>query len=190
MTAVLNGIEDVARIDSATTLGLEGVHNSLAYRVMEIERHTHSYARWLGLATVPSGETHRADPAATAASAFQIDAGSSAYGAWVQVLGSSDTPLLAGSVYFDLHRLLVTTTERSSPYVMQVAFGETAAGALTAGTYTEIVFAPASNLVNSGPIDLQSRRHLSGTKVWARCICPGQATATLDFYIGIHEYEG
>ena len=187
---IINGVSDANRIDGYATLGLTGVHNSLAYRVMEIERHLHSYSRWYGLAASPSGETHRADTAGAAAGVFQIDAGSSAWGAWLQILGSSDTPATAGNVYFDLHQLLITAAEKSFPYVMQVAFGETAAGALTAGTYTETMFAPASNLVDAGPVELHSRRHAVGTKVWARCICPGQATATLDFYFGMHEYEG
>jgi len=34
------------KIDSAATLGLEGTSNSLAYRVMELERHFHNVERW------------------------------------------------------------------------------------------------------------------------------------------------
>ena len=38
------------KIDDQATDGLSGVHNSLAYRTQEIERHLHSRERWLGLA--------------------------------------------------------------------------------------------------------------------------------------------
>ena len=189
MASVLNG-SPITIIDGVTTLGLNGVDNSLAYRVHEIERHLHSYERWFELAGTPSGETHRADATGTGAGVFQIDAGDDAYGSWLQILGSSDTPAVTGSEKFDLHRILITATERSVVYVVQIAYGATAAGALTAGDYTESVFAPSSNLVDSGPIDIQSWRVAAATKAWARCICPGQNTATLDFMIGLHEYEG
>jgi hypothetical protein len=103
----------------------------------------------------------------------------------VQVLGSSDT-----AQKYDLHRLLITATERNLVYVVQIGFGTSGAAALSAGTYTEAPFLPASNLVDSGPVDVQSRRQAAGTKAWARCICPGQNTATLDLMIGLHYYEG
>lgn len=186
----LNGIDATDKIDNAATLGLSGAHNSLAYRMHEVERHLHSYERWYELAAVPAGETHRADPAGTGGGVFQVDAGNNAYGSWLQILGSSDTPVATGSAYFDLHRIEVTATERSAIYVLQIAFGATGAAALTAGDYIEIPFAPASNLVDAGPVDVNSRRIAAGTKGWARCICPGQDTATLNFLIGLHEYEG
>ena len=186
---VLNG-SPISEIDGVTTLGLNGVNNSLAYRVHEVERHLHSYERWFELAGTPAAETHRADAAGTGAGVFQIDAGNAAYGSWLQILGSSDTPAITGSAKFDLHRILITATERNAVYVVQIAYGATGAAALTAGDYTESVFIPASNQVDSGPIEVQSRRVSAGTKAWARCICPGQDTATLDFMIGIHEYEG
>ena len=187
---ILNGIRAEDKIDNAATLGLAGAHNSLAYRIHEVERHFHSYERWFELAAVPAAETHRADAAGTGAGVFQIDAGTDDWGSWLQILGSSDTPADAGNVYFDLHRLMVTATERNLPYVVQIAFGATGDGAVTAGEYLEVVFAPASNLVDSGPVDVNSRRIAAGTKAWARCICPGQDTATIDFMFGLHEYEG
>ena len=186
----LDGVTDLQKVDSAATDGLAGVNNSLAYRVHEIERHVHSYERWFELASVPAGTTHVADPAGTGAGEWTIDAGNDAYGAWVQVLGSDDTPAIAGSVYYDPHRLLITDAERNFLYVMQVGFGATGAAALTAGTYTEVAFYPAANLVDSGPVEVQSRRHAVGTLMWVRCICAGQNTGTLDFFVGLHEYEG
>ena len=189
MPMIVNG-SGTGAIDSATTQGLAGVNNSLAYRVHEIERHLHSYERWMELAGTPATETHRADAAGTGAGVFQIDAGNVTWGSWLQILGSSDTPVITGSTKFDLHRLVVTATELNEIYVIQIAFGASGAAALSAGAYTESVFNPVSNQVDSGPVDIQSRRIAAGTKAWARCICPGQDTATLDFMIGLHEYEG
>ena len=188
--AIINGVSDIDKIDSATTLGLRGADDSLAYRVTEIERHLHSYERWFGLAASPSAELHRADRASAAAGPFIIDAGNAAFGSWLQILGSTDTPATAGQVKFDMHRLLFTATERDNLYVIQIAFGETGDGAVTAGAYVEVPFIPASNQIDSGPVDIMSRRITAGTKGWARCICPGQNTATMSFYFGLHEYEG
>ena len=189
MAVIVNG-SGTGAIDSATTQGLNGVDNSLAYRVQEIERHLHSYERWFELAGTPAAETHRADAAGTGAGVFQIDAGNDDWGSWLQILGSSDTPADGSAAKFDMHRLLVTATERNAIYVVQIGFGATGAASLTAGRYIEVVFLPASNVVDSGPVDVNCRRVSAGTKGWARCICPGQDTATLDFMFGIHEYEG
>ena len=186
----LNGINPVDKIDNAATDGLNGTNNSLAYRVHEIERHLHSYERWFELATTPAAETHRADAAGTGAGVFQIDAGNLIYGSWLQILGSTDTPADGTAVKFDMHRIMVTSTERNAIYVMQIAFGATGADALLADDYIEVPFVPSSNQVDSVPIEITSRRVTAGTKGWARCICPGQNTATIDFIVGLHEYEG
>ena len=189
MSVIING-SLVTDADSIETQGLAGTHNSLAYRVHEIERHLHSYERWMELADTPAAETHRADAAGTGAGIFQIDAGNDTWGAWLQVLGSSDTPVIAGSAYFDLHSLVFVAAERNLPYVIQVAYGATGAAALTAESYTEAIFVPQSNVIDTGPVVLHSRRAAAGTKTWVRCMCPGQNTATLNFMIGLHEYEG
>ena len=186
----LNGVADWQKVDSAATDGLAGVHNSLAYRVHEIERHVHSYERWFELAAAPDPTDHVADRAGTGAGVWTLDAGNDAYGAWVQVLGSTDTPSIAGSAYYDPHEFLITDAERNLLYVMQVGFGTSGAAALTAGTYTEICFYPAANLVDSGPVIVKSKRQTTGTLMWVRCICAGQNTAELDFVIGLHEYPG
>ena len=190
MAEILDGIADRQKIDSATTLGLNGTNNSLAYRVHEVERHLHSYERWFETAAVANGEIHVADPAGTGGGVFQMDAGNVTWGAWLQILGSSDTPAITGSVKFDPDQILVTAAERNVVYVVQIGFGASGAAALSAGTYTEKPFIPAGGVVDSGPMDVKSKRIAVGTKAWVRCICPGQNTATLDFMIGIHEYEG
>ena len=71
----LNGVADWQKVDSAGTDGLNGVHNSLAYRVHEIERHMHSYERWFESAAAPAGTTHVADPAGTGGGQWTLDAG-------------------------------------------------------------------------------------------------------------------
>lgn len=182
------------KIDGVAVNGLTGVSNSLAYKVHEIERHLHSYERWLGLAVTPSGETHRADritdyTIANVIAPFVVDAGNDAWGSWVQVLGSSDTPVDAAKTHFDISYVSFSSNERAGIYFVQFGFGTSAAQAVADSTFT-VCTAPfdAPNVFDSDR--LQSRRNAAGTKVWVRCLVPGQNTGLLSFYIGLHEYEG
>lgn len=178
-------------IDGAATDGLLGVADSLAYRAAEVERHLHSYERWFGLAAVPVGETHVADGVLANPSPFRIDAGNDTWGAWVQVLGSTDTPVNVGDAYFDLHRVEIVGVETANvTYFIQVASGESGAAALAAGTYTEFVFRPQSANGRPAPVEMQDRRVAVGTKVWMRNLAKGENTAYLDLYVGVHSYEG
>lgn len=182
------GIDSITKqnkLDCAASDGLGGVNNSIAYRVGEIERHLHSYERWFETATAPDAELHVADAIGDGSGAFRVDAGNDDWGSWVQMLGSSDT-----SLRYDLHRLMIEATERNETYFVQFAFGASGAAAYAAGAYTETVYTPASNQIEESPVQIQMRRQTGGTKGWARCKCPGQNTATLDFYPGLHSYEG
>ncbi len=179
-----------SKIDDQATNGLEGVNNSLAYRVHEIEKHFHSYESWFEVATTPAGETHTADRIGIGAGGFTIDAADDAWGSWVLLLGSSDTPARAGMAQFDPHRMVISNAERAATYFIQFAYGNVAADAYTAGDFTEFVYTPLSGNNDEGPIDFASERKVIGTKVWGRCMCPGQNTATLTFCFGIHEYIG
>ena len=181
---------EIDKIDFLRTNGLLGVNNSLAYRTHEIERHFHSNERWFGAAVVPAGTTHVADRIGVGVVAFTIDAGNNNWGNWLQVLGSTDTPADPGNVEMDAHRLLVTNAERNATYFVQFAAGVTGVAGLAALTFTEITFQPLSNQIDSAPLNMQSRRALCGTNIWARCMCPLQDTAQLSFFVAIHEYEG
>lgn len=180
--------ESSQKIDSTATDGLEGVEDSLAYRIHEVERHFHSYEHWFGLAAVPVGETHRADHMVM--TPFQMDAGNDTWGSWLQILGSSDTPHVSGRASFDFHRMLVSDVERDKTLILiQLVFGEDADVALATDIVTELMFTPEKNM-RQDPYFIQSRRQASATKIWARCWVDGTNTGTVDFFIGIHEYEG
>lgn len=190
-SGALTGISDETdKIDGATTDGLAGTNNSLAYRVHEIERHFHSYERWFETAAAPNGEIHVADAIGSGSGSFRLDADNDDWGGWVQLLGSSDTPAIAGSAKFDFHRISIEAVEREATYFIQIAVGASGAGAFAAGDYSELVYIPLTNKKEPGPVNVQMRRADVGAKVWARCMCPGQNTATLDLYHGLHEYEG
>lgn len=137
-------------------------------------------------------ESHVADrfgSRKTSAVTFQLDAGNNDWGSWVQVLGSEDTPVIADKAYFDLHRILFVASERNALYALQFAYGTSAAQALSDETYSEVPYRPITTGGDAFPMPKQMNRRAAGTKVWARCMCPGQNTATVDFIYGIHEYD-
>jgi len=180
-----------AKIDNAATDGLDGVEDSLAYRVEEIERHLHGWERWFGEAGTPSGEVHVADRIGTTSTPFTIDGGNDTWGSWLQILGSSDTPAVAGQVKFDLHRIEITTVERTNAtHFIQIGFGASGAAALTSNTYTEFVFRPSTVQGRAAPVTIISRRRDAGTLAWARCWVVGQNTGEVEFWAGLHEYQG
>jgi hypothetical protein len=184
-------LSEVHKIDSLAVDGLNGTYNSMSYKVHENERHLHSYSCWFEEATTPSGEDHIADRLGEGNGAsFMIDAGNDDWGTWVQIIGATDTPQLAGSAYFDLHQILITAAETAAIYYVQIAFGASGAAAYTAGTYTEFPILTTNPLGKSIVQKVQSRRHAAGTKVWVRCKAEGENTATMHFRVGIHEYEG
>jgi hypothetical protein len=178
------------KIDNAVVDGLLGVANSLAYKVTEIERHLHSGARWFEEAGTPTA-AHKADRIGTVggAGAFRIDAGNDTWGDWVQIFGSDDTPTVEGKAYFDPHQIIVEDVEKAVTYFIQIGRGASGDAALTAGTYSEFIYA-ATNTKDSGIIVVQTGRAPAGSLLWARCMVSDEDTAWLDFYIGIHEYEG
>jgi hypothetical protein len=173
---------------------LEAISDSLVVireEVIETEVHLHSYECWFEEAGTPTGETHIAVKVGDSdgAAGFDLDAGNDTWSAWVQVLGSEDTPCREGKVKYDFHEVLFTDNERTALYFVQFAFGETGAGAFAADEYTTVPYFPAAVNIRSGVALVKGTRHLAGTKVWARIMCDGQNTATLSFIFGLHEYD-
>ena len=191
MTAILNGVIASEYLTDRHSPGLGGVHDSVDYRVSEIERHLHSNERWMEMAGTPTA-THFAVEVghADGAGPWTLDAGDDDWGAWVQILGADDTPTDGAALYMDIHKIMVTAAERNLPYFFRFGYGASGAAALAAGTYTETVFVPASNVLDTGPLSIQTRRAAAGSLLWAQCMCPGQDTGTISLYPGGHEYEG
>jgi len=179
------------KVDDIPVNGLLGTPESLAYIVNELERHNHNVERWMAAAAVPVGETHVADQISDNQTAFQADGGNDTWGAWIQILGSDDTPIRPGQVKFDFRRILVIGHEHNTnPYLIQFGFGASGAAALSAGTYTEITEVTGGGNTEVGPVEVMSIRQDNETKVWARVWAVGKNTGTLDFLVGIHEYDG
>ena len=158
--------------------------------VYEIEKHIHTNEKWFGLADIPSGETHRADRMGPAIGPFALLSGDDDFGGWIQILGSADTPVATGMTKFDIHRILVTTTNSTNPFLIHIVDGELAdiGAKLLAEDFTEVPYIAATNNADSGIEDVKHKRADDTTKAWARCICIGAANKTINFYHGLHEY--
>lgn len=181
----------IVNFDSPVTLGLTGTEGSIAYNVEEIEHHIHNNARWFGLHASPSGEVTRMQSTDTTSTPFQIDAGDDTWGSWLQIVGSGDTPAQAGMEKFDLHQIeFVDREHNTTTYKSQIACGESGAAALAAGAYTETLRFSGGAQDAGGPENILMPRYDAGTKCWMRIWAVGQNTSTMDFFIGIHEYEG
>jgi len=181
-------------IDRMPSLGLLGVSNSLAYRVHELAVHFHSQGRWLGKSADQSGNDWGADTLTP----FQAISGNGVYGAdandEAKVIGSGDMPIITGNVKFDLHRLLIVDVSVDTVYKLRIVYGSgTMAAAITAGQYSEtmIKFDSSNPQQSAGiPFDVQMPRISSSTcKVWIQAKCATD-NATVDFFVGLHEYVG
>lgn len=177
--------------------GMLATADSLAYHMHVTRRAVNYYERWYAKAAAANGEVHVADAiGSTGTAAFQIDGGAGAsgsWGDWVQILGSSDTPQTGEATYvkYNLHKIFIVATENdSSVYFVQFGFGTSGAAALSAYTYTELVFKASANNTEETAYVVRARRQAAGTKTWARCWCVGQNTGTMDFYHSIIQYEG
>jgi len=164
----------------------------LAEELVEIEHHLHNSERWFGIAAVPTAT----DWADDTLGAFQAISGNGVYGAdaddEAEILGTADTPAQTGKLKFDVHRILVVDTSVGTIYKVRFVWGTgTMADAITAGQYSEAMYLiDAANPQQSGgsPVDIIMPRLDVGTKVWLQC---RNATdnATIDFFVGIHEYD-
>lgn len=157
-----------------------------------IDDHFHNRERWFGKLAVQTA-TDWGDPASLAL--YRAISGNGVYGTDLndeaQVLGADDTPAQAGMTLFDIRRILVVAVSSTTAYVCRVVWGTgTLANAVIAGQYTEfaVIAAAVGPLGRGSPMEVIMPRLAIDTKTWLQC---KNATdnATIDFLVGIHEYN-
>jgi len=156
-----------------------------------VEEHLHSRERWFGKSADQSGNNWGTDNL----TAYQAISGNGVYGAddndEAKVLGSDDTPSISGMIYFDPHRITVVAVSSDTVYKIRTVYGTgTMAAAIAAEQFTEthiMTYTDKANKFGGAPFDIMMPRIDVGTKIWVQC---KNATnnATVDFFIGIHEY--
>lgn len=171
-----------------------GIGGSLDARILrivdEIKRHHHNLEKWFGIAVDSDGGLSVGARMDGAILPFRLTAGASDFGSWVQILGSNNTPVQADMTLFDLHRAMITSTDSTVQFIVQLIKGESAdiAAKLSAEDFTEFPYVSGSNNNDSGITEIIDCRCAVGEKLWARCACVGLTGKVLDFYFGIHEY--
>jgi hypothetical protein len=165
--------------------GLTDTYNSLSYRVGEIERHLHSNERWASKLAVPAGG--RVTEAAM--TPFIAASGNNAYGVAVQIMDVNDAVgFIAGSAYYDAHRILVNDVDHATIYRFRLSWSTTtSADAIAAGNYATFMFRSAG-ATRYAPITVQTRRVLAAWKMWAE-VWNATNLSEVDFFVGIHFYE-
>jgi len=177
------------KIDSAATLGLAGTSNSLAYRIMELERHFHNVERWWGALGAPD-ETNAI--AATVTVPFVATSGNNTWGTAIPICGTGDNPVLATDTKYDIHRLLITDLDDdTSPWRVRIIWGTGTSGdAITAGQWSEMMVmsnAVPGNRAGGSPVDVIMRRENVGVKLWVQ-VWNDTNGEELSFFWGAHGY--
>lgn len=185
---------DGPKIDSLAVDGLLGTHNSLAYKIHEIEGHSHNKSRCFGKSADQSGVDWALEDSLTT---FQAISGPGAYGPGAndaaKIWGTGDLAPVTGDVMLDLHWLLVVALSEDTPYILRLVWGTgTMADAITAGQYTTVM---VQNIVtgskaNGAAIPVMTPRLTCGVdKAWLQA---KNATddATADVLINLHGYAG
>ena len=200
---VLNSIEDdlniiipeTNKIDNAVTLGMSGVNNSLAYRVHEIEKHFHSAERWLGVSADQTGSNWALE---NTLNSYQAISGNGVFGAdandEAKVIGIDDGKYTSDDmVKFDLHRFFFEEISADNPFIIRIVWGTgTMADAIANNCFSTFMVQnnPTGNKAGGVPVDIMMPRKTWGTdQVWVQT---KSATddATVDFFVGVHEYIG
>lgn len=156
--------------------------------IYEIEKHLHNRERWFGKKVVQTA-TDWGDEASL--TPYRAISGSGVFGAdgndEALVIGTEDTPAISDMTTYDTHRLLVTASSNANDWVLRLIYGTgTMADAENAGQYTDVMVQEARK---GSPMDvLMPRCMCASAKIWLRGK-NGTNNATIDFFIGIHEYE-
>jgi hypothetical protein len=108
------------------------------------------------------------------------------------VIGTADTPGIAGNVKFDAHRLFISAASVATLWKLQVIYGTgTMADAIADGQFSTLMVRTVVPSANQDvPVEVMMPRGTCGaTQVWCRAWCATN-NATISFFVGLHEYNG
>ncbi len=156
--------------------------------VTEARNHHHNHERWFGKTAVQTATDWGTEASLTP---YHAISGNGAFGTdandEAQVIGTADTPTQAGMARYDMHRIMVDAASNANPFVLRFVGGTgTMADAEAAGQYTDIMVTDARK---GAPIPIIHELVTTGaTKIWCRAKNAAN-DASIDFFVGIHEYE-
>jgi hypothetical protein len=153
--------------------------------IIEVERHLHGREFWWGADGSPDTTT-AID--ANVDTPFVAVSGNDDWGTAISILGDDDVPTVAGDTRIDVHRVLVTDTDHTTPYRMRIIYGTGTSGdAITAGQYSEFMFVTAGGPFPSGvPVEVMMPR-IPVDRAWAQ-VWNVTNGSNVDFFWGVHGY--
>lgn len=188
LASVLGALDDVG------SLALNSTAMSLVRRgakeAWEVEHHFHNVERWYGAGASKALKLASKTP-------FALAGANDGWGAWTTLLVPTDTPAVAGSSHFDLHRVefedvQAGASKKASRF--QIAWDTAVDGeadAITNGTYTEWISSPEKD-GKARPNDILMKRLAVNTYyVFMRYWCLDEDSSGSDtkVFVGSHEYE-
>jgi len=144
-----------------------------------IDNHLHNREIWFGNGAVEDSQV-----------VYTIISGNGAYGSAVELLGASDTPVIAGMLKFDLHRVFIRSYSNNNPFYMRLIWGQGTVGdAETAKQYTTFPLqVPSAGNRQGQAVPTLMKRRLAGLDtVWAK-LKSGTNLASVELLFGVHEY--
>jgi len=154
------------------------------------DEHFHNRERWFGISGDQSGNDWALEAGLTP---FQAISGNGDFGGdaddEAKVLGTEDTPAITNKQFLDMHRILVISVSTATAYILRIVYGTgTMADAETAGQYSDVPYIRESGVGRGRPIETMMPKLAAGNKIWIRA---KNATdnATIDFLVGLHEYN-
>lgn len=166
--------------------------NRLLAQAYRSQQHIHSREYWYGKSGDQSGNDWGDE---TSLTPYRAISGNGDFGGdandEAKVLGTDDTPIQTGGQRVDAHRILIVDVSVDTEYRLRVVWGTgTMADAITANQVSVVMvkFDSTNPQLSAGvPVDIRMPGFDNGSKVWIQAM-NATNNATIDFYVGVHEY--
>ncbi len=153
------------------------------------EHHLHNREIWYGISADQSGNDWALQETLNP---YRATSGDNTWGTAgtdpAKLFGTADTPIFVGGERGDYHRILIIDNTSATVYKLRIVWGSgTNLEAVAAGQYSEFMFIKEVADKNRKILDVMTPKIAAGSKMWMEC---WNATndATIDFFIGVHEY--
>lgn len=158
--------------------------------LVKIDEEPHTPETIFGVHGAPSFPTVAA--LAGSLDPFVLTSGNDDWGAWVNVIGSDDTPMRSGKDTYDIHEILIASVSAAATGGIEFGWDATTTTAILSNeTFTSVAFQPSGvgANVSAGPVEIRMPDVPVGTLVFARCKIAGENAATVSIILQIHEFD-
>lgn len=157
-------------------------------QTIAIEDHFHSRQRFMGARAGWDGTNEVNSASNDSLAEFTLVAGNDTWGTALCLIGSGDTPVIAGTKFFDQRFVNVSSVGGTAKMRIRFAWGDSYAAGIAADDFTEWEFEPVSNPADTGSLEVFIPRLPVGTKIFGACWQYGLSGNSITFTMGHHEY--